>query len=135
MSIGRDINKYGILMLRGKAINCLSNPIEDILENEEVKLLLQALGITYGKPYNAKKLRYGKIAIASDADFDGSHIGLLIMAMLQRLCPEFIQEGRLNWLVPPLYKLEKSKKVWYYYSEDEFQNRKEGNGEIIKYKG
>ena len=135
MSIGRDINKYGILMLRGKAINCLSNPIEDILENEEVKLLLQALGITYGKPYSAKKLRYGKIAIASDADFDGSHIGLLIMAMLQRLCPEFIQEGRLNWLVPPLYKLEKSKKVWYYYSEDEFQNRKEGNGEIIKYKG
>ena len=135
MSIGRDINKYGILMLRGKAINCLSNSIEDILENEEVKLLLQALGITYGKPYNAKKLRYGKIAIASDADFDGSHIGLLIMAMLQRLCPEFIQEGRLNWLVPPLYKLEKSKKVWYYYSEDEFQNRKEGNGEIIKYKG
>ena len=135
MSIGRDINKYGILMLRGKAINCLSNPIEDILENEEVKLLLQALGITYGKPYNAKKLRYGKIAIATDADFDGSHIGLLIMAMLQRLCPEFIQEGRLNWLVPPLYKLEKSKKVWYYYSEDEFQNRKEGNGEIIKYKG
>ena len=135
MSIGRDINKYGILMLRGKAINCLSNSIEDILENEEVKLLLQALGITYGKPYNAKKLRYGKIAIASDADFDGSHIGLLIMAMLQRLCPEFIQEGRLNWLVPPLYKLEKNKKVWYYYSEDEFQNRKEGNGEIIKYKG
>ena len=135
MSIGRDINKYGILMLRGKAINCLSNSIEDILENEEVKLLLQALGITYGKPYNAKKLRYGKIAIASDADFDGSHIGLLIMAMLQCLCPEFIQEGRLNWLVPPLYKLEKNKKVWYYYSEDEFQNRKEGNGEIIKYKG
>lgn len=135
MSIGRDINKYGILMLRGKAINCLSNPIEDILENEEVKLLLQALGITYGKPYNAKKLRYGKIAIATDSDFDGSHCGLLVMAMLQRLCPEFIQEGRLNWLVPPLYKLEKSKKVWYYYSEDEFQNRKEGNGEIIKYKG
>ena len=135
MSIGRDINKYGILMLRGKAINCLSNSIEDILENEEVKLLLQALGITYGKPYNAKKLRYGKIAIATDSDFDGSHCGLLVMAMLQRLCPEFIQEGRLNWLVPPLYKLEKSKKVWYYYSEDEFQNRKEGNGEIIKYKG
>ena len=67
MSIGRDINKYGILMLRGKGINCLSNSIEDILENEEVKLFLQALGITYGKPYNSKKLRYGKIAIASDA--------------------------------------------------------------------
>lgn len=110
MSIGRDINKYGILMLRGKAINCLSNSIEDVLENEEVKLMLQALGITYGKPYNSKKLRYGRVAIASDADFDGSHIGLLIMAMLQRLCPEFIQEGRLNWLVPPLYKLAKIRK-------------------------
>lgn len=71
MSQGRDPDKYGILMLRGKAINALSNSIEDILANEEVKLLLQALGIVYGKPYNASKLRYGKVAIATDADFDG----------------------------------------------------------------
>lgn len=71
MSIGRDPNKYGILMLRGKAINCISNSIEDILENEEAKLLMQALGVTYGHKYNPKKLRYGRIAIATDADADG----------------------------------------------------------------
>lgn len=72
MSIGRskapEGDKYGILMLRGKCINALANPIEDVLKNEEVKLLLQALGITYGKKYNNKQLRYGKIAICSDAD-------------------------------------------------------------------
>lgn len=72
MSIGRskapEGDKYGILMLRGKCINALANPIEDVLKNEEVKLLLQALGITYGKKYNSKQLRYGKIAICSDAD-------------------------------------------------------------------
>lgn len=72
MSIGRskapEGDKYGILMLRGKCINALANPIEDVLKNEEVKLLLQALGITYGKKYDSKKLRYGKIAICSDAD-------------------------------------------------------------------
>lgn len=134
MSIGRDDNKYGILMLRGKAINCISNSIEDILENEEAKLLLQALGVTYGKPYNPKKLRYGRIAIASDADSDGSHIGLLVMAMLYRLVPGFLEEGRMYWLKAPLYKLEKNKKVWYYYSEDEFKNKTEV-GEVIRYKG
>jgi len=134
MSIGRDPNKYGILMLRGKAINCISNPIEDILENEEAKLLMQALGVTYGHKYNPKKLRYGRIAIATDADADGSHIGLLVMAMLYRLVPGFMEEGRLFWLKAPLYKLEKGKNVWYYYSEDEFQGRKE-SGDIVRYKG
>lgn len=134
MSIGRDPNKYGILMLRGKAINCISNSIEDILENEEAKLLMQALGVTYGHKYNPKKLRYGRIAIATDADADGSHIGLLVMAMLYRLVPGFMEEGRLYWLKAPLYKLEKGKNVWYYYSEDEFQGRKE-SGDIVRYKG
>lgn len=134
MSQGRDPNKYGILMLRGKCINCLSNPIEDILANEEVKLLLQALGLTYGQPYNPKKLRYGKIAISSDADFDGSHIGLLIMAMLQKLAPEFLAEGRLCWLRAPIYKVESGKNNYYFYTEEEFQNRTI-NGDITKFKG
>ena len=72
LSIGRQKapggDQIGILMLRGKAINALANPIDKVLENDEVKLLLQALGITYGQKYNAKKLRYGKIAICSDAE-------------------------------------------------------------------
>lgn len=126
--------KVGILKLRGKAINALANPIDKVLENEEVKLLLQALGITYGQKYNSKKLRYGKIAICSDADFDGSHIGLLVMAIIQKLCPEFIQEGRLYWLKAPVCKLESKGKTYYYYNEEEVENRKE-SGEMTFFKG
>ena len=70
MSLGRDPSHIGILMLRGKVLNLLSNPIEDGLSNEEVVLLLQALGITYGKKYNSSTLRYGRVAVASDSDAD-----------------------------------------------------------------
>lgn len=139
LSIGRQKapggDQIGILMLRGKAINALANPIDKVLENDEVKLLLQALGITYGQKYNAKKLRYGKIAICSDADFDGSHIGLLVMAIFQKLCPEIIQEGRLYWLKAPICKLDNKGKSWYYYTEEEIENRKEKIGELTFYKG
>lgn len=133
MSIGRDPEKYGILMLRGKAINLLSNTIEDGLDNEEVKLMLQALGLIYGRLYDARSLRYGKIAIAVDSDFDGSHISLLVMAMLQVLCPEFLKENRLYWLRAPIYKVETKNKTYYYYTEDEFKNHPNGN--IVKFKG
>lgn len=134
MSLGRDPSHTGILMLRGKALNLLSNPIEDGLNNEEVVLLLQALGITYGKKYNSSALRYGRVAVASDSDADGSHIALLIMAMLQVLCPEFLQENRLYWLRAPIYKVETKKKNYYYYTEEEFQKNKVA-GNIIRYKG
>ena len=125
----------GILMLRGKAINALANPLEKVLENEEVKLLLQALGLIYGQKYNNKKLRYGKIAISSDADFDGAHVGLLVMSILQKLCPEFIQEGRLYWLKAPICKLDFKGKTWYYYTEEEVNTRTQKEGNIVFYKG
>ena len=125
----------GILMLRGKAINALANPIERVLENEEVKLLLQALGLIYGQKYNSKKLRYGKIAISSDADFDGAHVGLLVMSILQKLCPDFIAEGRLYWLKAPICKLDFKGKTWYYYTEEEVNNRSQKEGNIVFYKG
>ena len=125
----------GILMLRGKAINALANPLEKVLENEEVKLLLQALGLIYGQKYNSKKLRYGKIAISSDADFDGAHVGLLVMSILQKLCPEFIQEGRLYWLKAPICKLDFKGKTWYYYTEEEVNTRTQKEGNIVFYKG
>jgi DNA gyrase subunit B len=130
-----DGDKIGILYLRGKMINALANPIEDVLANEEIKLLLQALGLVYGQKYNSKKLRYGKVAICSDADFDGSHIGLLIMAAIQKLCPEFIEEGRLYWLKAPISKLDNKGKSWYYYTEEEFKERTEREGEITFFKG
>lgn len=132
MSIGRDPNKYGVLMFRGKAKNLLKATIEEGLANEEVKLLLQALGITYGRPYNANKLRYGKIALAVDGDFDGSHIGLLLMAMLQVLVPEFLKENRLFWLRAPTCKVETPKKTYFYYSDEEFKNHPKGNITFFK---
>lgn len=132
MSIGRDPNKYGVLMFRGKAKNLLKATIEEGLANEEVKLLLQALGLTYGRPYNANKLRYGKIALAVDSDFDGSHIGLLLMAMLQVLAPDFLKENRLFWLRAPTCKVETPKKTYFYYSEEEFKNHPKGNITFFK---
>lgn len=132
MSIGRDPNKYGVLMFRGKAKNLLKATIEEGLANEEVKLLLQALGLTYGRPYNANKLRYGKIALAVDSDFDGSHIGLLLMAMLQVLAPEFLKENRLFWLRAPTCKVETPTKTYFYYSEEEFKNHPKGNITFFK---
>ena len=132
MSIGRDPNKYGVLMFRGKAKNLLKATIEEGLANEEVKLLLQALGLTYGRPYNANKLRYGKIALAVDGDFDGSHIGLLLMAMLQVLAPEFLKENRLFWLRAPICKVETLKKTYFYYSDEEFKNHPKGNITFFK---
>lgn len=135
MSQARDYTKYGILAIRGKIINCLSNPEEKIFQNEEIKLLLSALNITPGK-YNSDKLRYGKLAICTDADSDGYHIGLLIMAALTYLAPEFIREGRLCWLRAPLYIVNNGSKEEYYFTDDEFQRaRKSIKGEVTRAKG
>ena len=134
---GRDYTRYGIMALRGKIINCLSNPEEKIYNNEEIKLLLSAMNIVPGK-YNASKLRYGKLAICTDADSDGYHIGLLIMAALQYLAPEFIQEGRLCWLRSPLYIEEYKGKETYYFTDEELEQAKKKNkikGHLQRNKG
>lgn len=119
MAQARDYTKYGILAIRGKIINCLSNNEEDIADNEEIKLLLKALNIVPGK-YNPAKLRYGRVAICTDADSDGYHIGLLIMAALRYLAPQFLNEGRLCWLRSPLYIVTNGKKESYYFNDEEF---------------
>ena len=135
MAQARDYTKYGILAIRGKIINCLSNPEEKIFNNEEIKLLLSAMNIVPGK-YNASKLRYGKLAICTDADSDGAHIGLLIMAALQYLAPQFIEEGRLCWLRSPLYIVENKGKEEYYFTDDEFNKiRNKVKGEVTRAKG
>ncbi len=134
---GRDYTRYGIMALRGKIINCLSNPEEKIYNNEEIKLLLSAMNIVPGK-YNASKLRYGKLAICTDADSDGYHIGLLIMAALQYLAPEFIREGRLCWLRSPLYIEEYKGKEIYYFTDEELAEAKKKNkikGHLQRNKG
>lgn len=135
MAKARDYTKYGILAIRGKILNCLAHPDEKIFQNEEIKLLLSAMNINPNK-YDASKLRYGKIAICTDADSDGSHIGLLIMAALHYLAPKFIEEGRLCWLRSPLYIVKNSKKESYYFTDEEFNAvRGKVKGEVQRNKG
>lgn len=135
MAQARDYTKYGLMAIRGKIINCLSNPEEKVYENEEIKLLLSAMNIVPGK-YNASKLRYGKLAICTDADSDGYHIGLLIMSALQFLAPDFIKEGRLCWLRSPLYIVEYNGKESYYFTDEEFnKERNKIKGEVTRAKG
>jgi DNA gyrase subunit B len=132
---GRDYTKYGIMAIRGKIINALSNPDEKVYENEEIKLLLSAMNIIPGK-YDAKKLRYGRLAICTDADSDGYHIGLLIMAALAHIAPQFIREGRLCWLRSPLYIVTNGKTETYYFTDEEFNAAKgKIKGEVKRNKG
>lgn len=135
MSKARDYTKYGIMAIRGKIINALSNPEEKVFQNEEIKLLLSAMNIVPGK-YNASKLRYGKLGICVDSDSDGSHISLLIMACLQYLAPQFIKEGRLFWLRSPLYIIKNGKTESYYFSDEDFNKAKgKVKGEVQRNKG
>lgn len=131
----RDYEHYGILAIRGKILNCLAHPEEKIFQNEEIKLLLSAMNIVPGK-YNASKLRYGRIGICTDADSDGYHIGLLIMAALRYLAPEFINEGRLCWLRSPLYIVKNGKNESFYFTDEEFNKvRSKVKGEVTRAKG
>ena len=137
MAQARDYTKYGLLGIRGKMINCLSNPEEKIFNNEEIKLLLSAMNIVPGK-YNASKLRYGKLAICTDADSGGYHIGLLIIAALTYLAPEFIKEGRLCWLRAPLHIETYKGKENYYFTDEELAEAKRKNkikGHLSRNKG
>lgn len=133
MAVARDIKKYGILAIRGKIINCLTHNEEKIFANEEINLLLSAMNIVPGK-YNSNKLRYGRIAICSDSDSDGFHIGLLIMAAIYKLAPQFLQEHRLCWLRSPLYIEKIGKKENYFFTDEEIKNVKI-NGELQRNKG
>ena len=137
IAMGRDTKKYGILRIRGKMKNGLKAEDEEIYQNEEIKLMLYALGIDINN-YRPEKLRYGKIAICVDPDDDGAHIALLIMANLHKLCPEFLKENRLFWLRSPLF-IEHDKNanpISWYYTDADF-NKVRGNlkGDITRIKG
>lgn len=137
IAMGRNTKKYGILRIRGKMKNGLKAEDEEIYQNEEIKLMLYALGIDINN-YKPEKLRYGKIAICVDPDDDGAHIALLIMANLHKLCPEFLKENRLFWLRSPLF-IEHDKNanpISWYYTDADF-NKVRGNlkGDITRIKG
>lgn len=135
VAVARPVDNYGILMLRGKLINAFSNTEEKLLKNEEIQLLFKALNIIPHQ-YDSSKLRYGKIGICVDADSDGYHIGLLIMAALQFFCPEFIEEGRLCWLRTPLYILKNKGKEQYFFTDQELNKVKDSlSGELQRCKG
>ena len=137
VALGRDTKKYGILRIRGKMKNCLKAEDEEVYKNEEIKMLLYALGIDINS-YNPSKLRYGKVAILVDPDSDGYHIALLIMANLHKLCPQFLKENRLCWLRSPLF-IESDKNnhpvSWYYTDEDFDKHRGKLKGTIKRIKG
>ena len=135
MAVARDRQKYGILMLRGKLINAFSNNKEKLEKNEEIQLLLKALNIIPGK-YDPSDLRYGRVAICTDSDSDGYHIGLLIATALQHFCPEFIEEQRLCWLRSPLYIVKTKQGEQYYFTDEEMDAvRGKITGEVQRNKG
>ena len=133
----RDVKTEALYAVRGKVKNLMKHPLEECLENQEVSDIILALGCGIQDKYNARKLNYGKVAIATDADVDGYAIMCLIATMFYVLMPKFIEEGRLCWLRAPLYKLEKGKEKLFAYDDEELAKVKIGreNWTITRAKG
>lgn len=133
----RDVKTEALYAVRGKVKNLMKHPLDECLENQEVSDIILALGCGIQEKYNARKLNYGKVAIATDADVDGYAIMCLIATMFYVLMPKFIEEGRLCWLRAPLYKLEKGKDKAFAYDDEELAKVKIGreNWTITRAKG
>ena len=129
-----------ILPLRGKILNVEKAREDRIYANEEIKAMITAFGTGIHNDFDITKLRYDKIIVMTDADVDGAHIDTLMLTFLYRFMPELIKQGHVYLAMPPLYKLEKNKKVWYAYSDEEL-NRilsevgRDQNNRIQRYKG
>ena len=117
----RDVNKEALYAVRGKVKNLLKHPLDECLENQEVSDIIMALGCGIQERYNSRKLNYGKVAIATDADVDGFSIMCLIATLFYVLMPKFIEEGRLCWLRAPLYRLTKGDKRVFAYDDNELE--------------
>ena len=129
-----------ILPLRGKILNVEKARLDKIYANAEIKAMITAFGTGIHDDFDIQKLRYDKIIIMTDADVDGAHISTLMLTFLYRFMPDLIKEGHVYLANPPLYKLEKNKKVWYAYSDDELNSiltevGRDQNNKIQRYKG